>query len=196
MNIKIESGAKVQITNKPIINVFGDVNIGENSKNYSDDVVDAEYEEEGDKVEEQTEQVTPEEEKLNYTTPRIVLQNMLQKDWYDTVCTDKHIFNKEWRIKLVADLMVSEFGASIAKRWKGDSVEKVKGGFLGTLSEAKVLVKNKSEIARAYLGIDKNTRDKDDKKEASTFANYMGLGKDEPYADWIKDYVEQTKQTA
>ena len=32
MNIKIESGAHVQITDKPIVNVFGDVNIGKKTR--------------------------------------------------------------------------------------------------------------------------------------------------------------------
>lgn len=38
MNIKIESGAHVQITDKPIINVFGDVNVGNNQDETFDGV--------------------------------------------------------------------------------------------------------------------------------------------------------------
>lgn len=45
MKIKIESGAKVQITDKPIINVFGDVNVGNNDNPAKDDAAFAEYEE-------------------------------------------------------------------------------------------------------------------------------------------------------
>ncbi len=48
MNIKIESGAHVQITDKPIVNVFGDVNIGKKQ----DEVVDGVNAEDAEIVEE------------------------------------------------------------------------------------------------------------------------------------------------
>ena len=67
---------------------------------------------------------------------------------------------------------------------------------IGTLILAGVLKDNKLAVSRAILGIDKNTRDKDEKKEASTFANYMGQCRSEPYVDWIKDYVTKLKEKA
>jgi hypothetical protein len=48
MNIKIESGAHVQITDKPIVNVFGDVNIGKKQ----DEAVDGVNAEDAEIVEE------------------------------------------------------------------------------------------------------------------------------------------------
>ena len=48
MNIKIESGAHVQITDKPIVNVFGDVNIGRKQ----DEAVDGVNAEDAEIVEE------------------------------------------------------------------------------------------------------------------------------------------------
>ena len=190
MNIRIEKGAKVQITDKPIVNVFGDVNIGEKSKSRTD-VEDAEFTEVKDTAEEQVE---PKEEKLNTKTPCVHLQQLLLSDWFEQVCTDKKTYHAEWRNKLVADLMVSEHGAYIAKLWKHkDKIQTIKGKFVGTLVLAGVLKDNKLAASRAILGIDKNTRDEDEKKEPSTFANYMGQGKNEPYLYWIKDYVNNTK---
>ena len=190
MNIKIESGAHVQITDKPIVNVFGDVNVGEKYKNSSNDIVETEYEE---VKEEDGEQVDFKRDELNYTTPCIVLQKMLQKEWFDIVCSDVTIFKKDWRNKMVSDLMSSEYGAYIAKLWEHkNKIQIIKGKFVGSLVLAGVLKGSNLAIARAYLGIDKNTHDKDEKTETSTFANYMGLGRKEPYLDWIIDYVDKT----
>ncbi len=94
---------------------------------------------------------------------------------------------------MVEELMASEYGSSIAKDWMvADKRLKIKAELLGTLSYAGVLDNNKSAIARAYLDIDKNTRDKDEKREVNTFGNYIGLGKNALYYDWVKDYVEST----
>lgn len=49
-------------------------------------------------------------------------------------------------------------------------------------------------IARAVLGISSYSRDNDDKRDASTFANYMGQSGREPYADWVKDYVDKASR--
>ena len=137
------------------------------------------------------------QQKVNITTPRIVLQQLLQQEWFETVCVDKKQYSKEWRNKLVSDLMASEYGAYIARLWEHqEKIPTIKGKFIGTLILADVLRDNKLAASRAILGIDKNTRDKDEKTEASTFANYMGQCKSEPYVDWIKDYVTKSKEKA
>lgn len=207
MDIKIinHPGGIIQNTDKPIINVLGDVNIEKGEKKqtvvnpddeyYEFEEVGSETSNEGVKKDNPPqEHQTGKEEKLNIDTPRIVLQNMLQEDWFDEVCTDKELYNKKWRTRLVADLMKSEHAKEIAEVWKGDSIEKTKAKFLGTLSEAGVLTTNKSEIARKYLGVEKNTRDNDEKKNVNTFGNYMGMGKHVKYIDWIKDYVKSSQQ--
>ena len=91
--------------------------------------------------------------------------------------------------------MASEYGAYLARLWRHkEKIPTIKGKFVGTLVLAGVLKGSNLAIARTFLGIDKNTRDKDEKTEASTFANYMGQGKSEPYSDWIIDYVDKTPQ--
>lgn len=133
--------------------------------------------------------------KLNITSPRIVLQQLLQQDWFDNVCVDIKQYNKEWRDILVSNLMASEYGVYIARLWEHqDKIQTIKAKFIGTLILAGVLKNNKLAASRAILGIDKNTRDKDEKKEANTFAKYMGQGKSEPYVEWIIDYVAKSKR--
>jgi hypothetical protein len=135
------------------------------------------------------------DKKLNYKSPTIVLQRMLEGDWFDKNSTNKKLYNKEWRTKLVADLMVSKHGAYIAKLWEHDGKRpKIKANLIGTLVGAGVLTTNKSAIARTFLGISDKTRDEDEKREVNTFGTYIGRGKKEPYADWVKDYVDKMSQ--
>ena len=133
------------------------------------------------------------DKKLNYKSPTIVLQRMLEGDWFDKNSTNKKLYNKEWRTKLVSDLMASSHGAYIATLWEHeDKRASIKGKLIGTLVGAGVLSKNKSAVARAYLGISDNTRDADEKKEVNTFGKYIGQWEKEPYAKWVKDYVDKT----
>ena len=209
MNIKIinHPGGIIQQTDKPIVNVFGNINVdkGEKSQTVTDSDADyTEYTEVGSEAENKDNidntpkpKTETDEKKINYFSPKKNLQELLQKDWFETVCVDKKQYSKEWRVKLVSDLMGSEYGSYIARLWEHqDKIPTIKGKFIGTLILAGVLKDNKLAVSRAILGIDKNTRDKDEKKEASTFANYMGQCRSEPYVDWIKDYVTKTKEKA
>ena len=133
----------------------------------------------------------------NLDTPCIVLQKMLLGGWFDEVCTNTAIYNKEWRERLVADLMATEHGKYIAGLWEhACKRQTVKGRFIGTLALAGVLKGSNLSVARVFLGISKNTRDEDEKRDASTFANYMGKAVNEPYADWVRDYVAKVTRKA
>lgn len=126
---------------------------------------EAEFEEVKDVQQKESNKVAGEKEKkLNYTSPTIALQRMLEGDWFDNVSTDKGLYSKEWRTKLVADLMASTHGAYIARLWvHEDKRATIKGRLIGTLIGAGVLSTNKSAVARAYLGYSDNTRDEDEK---------------------------------
>ena len=207
MDIKIinHPGGIIQQTDKPIVNVFGNVNVDKGEKGQTVTDSDAEYAEYTE-VESEAEHVdnidnTPrtntrkDEKKVNYFSPQKNLQELLQQDWFENVCVDKKQYSKEWRDGLVTDLMASEHGMYIASLWEHhDKIPTIKAKFIGTLILAGVLKDNKLAASRAIFGIDKNTRDKDEKKEASTFANYMGQCKKEPYVEWIKNYVAKSKR--
>ena len=135
------------------------------------------------------------DKKLNYQSPTIVLQRMLEGDWFDMVSTNKKLYNKEWRTKLVSDLMASEHRTYIATLWEhADKRLTIKGRLIGTLVGAGVLKTNNAAIARAFLGFSDNTRDEDEKREVNTLGKYIGEWKKEPYANWVKEYVDKTSQ--
>ena len=95
----------------------------------------------------------------------------------------------------MSDLMASRHGAYIATLWEHeDKRALIKGKLIGTLVMAGVLKRNNAAIARAFLGISDKTLDVDEKREVNTFGTYIGRGKKEPYADWVKDYVDKTSQ--
>lgn len=207
MDIKIinHPGGIIQQTDKEIVNVFGNINVdkGEQAQTITDSddeyaeytEVDVESENEKDVMNASNQKEEKAEKKLNYFSPRKILQELLQQDWFDNVCVDIKQYNKEWRDKLVSNLMASVYGVYIARLWEHqDKIQTIKAKFIGTLILAGVLKNNKLAASRAILGIDKNTRDKDEKKEANTFANYMGQGKSEPYVEWIIDYVAMSKR--
>ena len=130
---------------------------------------------------------------LNYKAPTIVLQRMLEGDWFDKMCTNSVLYSVEWRRKLVADLMASSNGTPIATLWAHERKRTmIKGRVLGTLAGAGVLSSNKAAIARAFLGYSDHTRDADEKREVNTFGNYIGQWRMEPYAGWVMDYVNKT----
>ena len=157
-----------------------DVESDENCKEVKDDLQE----------QPKTKEDSPKQLKL--TTPRIVLQRMLEGEWFDKVSANKDTYNKVWRNGLIADLMASEHGAYIAELWTHrDKILSIKGRLVGTLAKSGALKGSNLAIARCFLGIDKNTRDEDEKKEASTFAKYMGQWQKEPYADWIIQYVSR-----
>ena len=153
---------------------------------------DVDCEEVKDDTQEQPKAKEDSPKQLNLTTPRIVLQRMLEGEWFDKVSANKDIYNKVWRNGLIADLMASEHGAYVAELWTHkDKILSIKGRLVGTLAKAGVLKGSNLAIARCFRDIDKNTRDEDEKKEASTFAKYMGQWQKEPYADWIIQYVSR-----
>ena len=59
----------------------------------------------------------------------------------------------------------------------------LKGYVVGLLKDAGVLEGSYNSIAEE-IGITKDYR---------TFSKYMGDGKTQPYADWVKDYVSGKK---
>ena len=132
---------------------------------------------------------------LNYFAPRMILQKMLQGEWFSHVCTRASEYNDVWTDKFVADLMESEHGEYLARKWDNkDQRLMIKGHVAGLLSEAGVIKGSNLAIARAYLGVSAKSRDKDKVREVTTFAKYMGNGKREPYADWVLRYVGKPQE--
>lgn len=124
----------------------------------------------------------PEDEELNYDSPKISLQQLLKQSWFVEVRTDER-YNAAWTDAFVEALMNSEYGEQIARDWavqgKREKKNQVKGWVIGLLADNCVLKGSYGKVATAS-GIMDNSR---------TFARYMGEGKKQPYAQWVKEYV-------
>lgn len=143
----------------------------------------------------QSSESTPQKIELNYFQPQKHLSALLCGDWYMT-CLANSMFTGKWTNNFVADLLKSEYGDLIATEWakrgRLDRRDYIRGCVVGLLKDAGVLKGSNLAIARAYLGISENTHDEEQKKKVNTFANYMGKGRKEPYADWVMEYVEKS----
>ena len=127
------------------------------------------------------------QEELNYFAPTKNLQNLLREDWFAKVRT-KEEYNEEWTDAFVRALMESKWKDDIAKDWAVKGVrnkkDQIKGYVVGLLKDAGVLKGSYDSIA-SQVGITDDPR---------TFSKYMGRGKKQPYADWVKDYVSGIRE--
>lgn len=193
------------------INVWGIANIGCSMENVTFQTLVAAPEEtkaeEAEVVEEEPIEypeeidtsLEDEEAELNFATPRIVLQNMLKAEKVRPVFNNPKKYTADWTDQFIASLMASEHGAYIAKKWtENDQRQLLKGYIFGLLKEANVLKESRLGIARAYLEISAKTTVPELKKKVNTFSSYMSKSrwKNEPYADWVLEYVGEPQEEA
>ena len=121
---------------------------------------------------------------LNYFAPTKNLQELLRQPWFKALRTDG-CYDQQWTDGFVSALMASEFKDGIAQDWaiqgKRRKVNQIKGYIVGLLSDAGVLKGSYDSIA-AKIGITDDSR---------SFSRYMGLGKKQPFAEWVSDYVSE-----
>jgi hypothetical protein len=149
---------------------------------------DESFSSEGDEVEEEdaedeiSNEATDTQEPPNYFAPTKNLQKLLKEDWFAKVRT-KDVYNVEWTDAFVSALMESKWKDGIAKDWAVQGArnkkDQIKGYVVGLLKDAGVLKGSYDSIA-SHVGITDDPR---------TFSKYMGRGKKQLYADWVKDYV-------
>ena len=123
------------------------------------------------------------ESEPNRFAPKKHLQVLLNGTWFAEVRTDEK-YDAQWTDCFIQDLMDSEYGEGIARDWavKGAREKKnlLRSYIVGLLKDAGVLKGSYSSIA---LKIDPNDRKR-------TLATNMSRGKNQPYAEWVKEYVE------
>ncbi len=131
-----------------------------------------------------------EKEELDYEVPRFQLQRLLKEQWSNEVRGDEK-YNEAWTDAFVEALMGSEYGEEIARDWAVQGLREkkaqIKGYVVGLLKDAGVLKGSYGSIAKK-VGIIVNEENKKDPYK--TFADYMARGKKQPYAIWVKEYVE------
>jgi hypothetical protein len=123
------------------------------------------------------------ESPLNYFAPRKNLQELLQQDWFVSFRTNK-AYDEQWTNSLVKALMESEWKDGIARDWSAvgerSKCMQIKGYVIGLLKDNGVLKGSYDSIAEA-TNLAENHR---------SLSKYMGEGKRQPYAAWVKAYVE------
>lgn len=138
--------------------------------------------EETEPAEEEDIEAEREKEELNLFAPKKNLQDLLREAWFAELRTDEK-YDAQWTDTFVGALMASEYGETIARQWAVKGVRnkrnQIKGYVVGLLKDAGVLAGSYDAIAREV--------DPNDKKRK--FSHYMGDGKRQPYAEWVKEYV-------
>lgn len=121
---------------------------------------------------------------LNYFAPAKNLKALLAEEWFEIHRTDKR-FDGQWTEGLVNALMRSEHKDYIATEWGKDKRQDyIRGCLLGLLKEGGVIKGSMDSIARSANVCD-NYR---------TFSKYMGQCRQEPYADWVLEYVGRSEK--
>ncbi len=121
---------------------------------------------------------------LNYFAPAKNLKVLLAEEWFEIHRTDKR-FDGQWTEALVNALMRSEHKDYIATEWGKDKRQDfIRGCLLGLLKEGGVIKGSMDSIARSANVCD-NYR---------TLSKYMGQCRQEPYADWVLEYVGRSEK--
>lgn len=119
-------------------------------------------------------------DELNYFAPMKLLKLLLQKDWFEIHRIDNR-YGQQWTDELINALMESEHKEYIATEWsRNKRQDYIRGCVLGLLKEAGVIKGSMDSIARS-AGVCNNYR---------TFSKYMGQCRQEPYAEWVLEYIE------
>ena len=122
-----------------------------------------------------------EDEELNLFAPANSLKRLLAEEWFSVLTTNDKRFNTKWTQNFVDDLMKSEYGNQIARDWTvRDKRLSLKCMIIGKLKDAGVLKGSYNVIARQLEIDDENP---------ATLAKYMGLGKKQPFAEWVEKHV-------
>ena len=119
---------------------------------------------------------------LNYFAPAKNLKVLLTEEWFGMLTADEKRFTTKWLHGFVDALMASEWRDQIASDWTvADKRLGLKCMIIGLLKDAGVIRGSYNSIAK-LLDMDS--------ENPATLAKYMGMGKKQPYAEWIADYVK------
>ena len=130
---------------------------------------------------EATQQEVP-ENALNYFAPSKNLKVLLTEEWFGMLTTDEKRFTAKWIHGFVDALMSSEWREQIATDWAvADKRLGLKCMIVGMLKDVGVIRGSYNSISK-LLDMDS--------ENPATLAKYMGMGKKQPFAEWITDYVK------
>ena len=104
----------------------------------------------------------------------------MERFWSEKVITDRR-FKLSYIEQLLNELLDSEWGKAIAQDWRIRSKrDKLECKIIGAMKDAGITSVSYNALAPKISQIE---------KIPDSIANYLGQGKDEPYFDWICEYV-------
>ena len=122
-----------------------------------------------------------ESDQLNYFAPSKILKMLLCQEWFSMLTIDDKRYNQKWVHGFVDALMASEWREQIAGDWAvREKRLMLQCMIIGALKDAGVIKGSYSAIAK-LLDIDG--------ENPATLAKYIGMGKKQPFAEWINNYV-------
>ena len=118
---------------------------------------------------------------LNFFAPSKILKMLLCQEWFSMLTIDDKRYNQKWVHGFVDALMASEWREQIAGDWAvREKRLMLQCMIIGALKDAGVIKGSYSAIAK-LLDIDG--------ENPATLAKYIGMGKKQPFAEWINNYV-------
>lgn len=125
---------------------------------------------------------TQEAEQLNFFAPSKHLKLLLAEEWFAVLTSKEECYTPQWTEQFVEALLHSEWGEQIARDWAvKDKRLTLKCMLIGALKDAGVLRGSYNQIAKLL--------DMDGENPA-TLAKYLGMGKKQPFAEWVVGYVK------
>lgn len=110
------------------------------------------------------------------------LKELLREAWFTDKRTSKK-YDSTWTDGLIDALVASEYGEEIARLWYDDGkhgkCNYIRGYIVGLLKDVGVL-------SGTYVELVKKLKETTGHEIAR---DYLGEGKKQPYADWVKEYV-------
>ena len=109
------------------------------------------------------------------------LKDFLDEEWFDEFSSDSGKYTKEWREKMIDDLVESEYGDKLVQMWNEKPSKKnlIKCSLAGALIYINALKVKYIELA-PHLDI--SIKDKN-------LADYMGSKKIKGLSEWLRKYV-------
>ena len=127
----------------------------------------------------------PQPKQYNDFAPAIITKQILTRSEVLEQVTDRQKYTVQWIEQFIDDLMASKFGKGIAADWANSKKRnKIPALIAGTLISAGVFKCSKPELARAIRkGYDFHV-------SIDSYSTYMGCKKEQPYLEWVQNYVK------
>ena len=127
----------------------------------------------------------PQPKDLNRFAPGKNIKHILTLPGATALITDRKKYTDQWLDNYVDALMASKYGEGIAKDWEDSNKRnKIPALIAGPLVKAGVYGCSNAELARGIR------KDHDFHVSTDSYASYMGCKKEQPYLEWVLDYVK------